>query len=239
MRRILARDNDPNADSISLSYVGMPDDVDRAVDCAVIRADLRELDRLVSRKVPSLIDRPHYGHGWIQPISRYEMDAVAADGPDLLIAPVLYGQEDDMPTPKLDYVPQLWRAKPGGTELREQASDSAPVIAKVPAGAIIFTVGEHPSSIGWRLAVAGDPERLFYVKRAQIDDLPPGGRDAELYAGIAAVVAARMAGKPVPTGSGVSTNELKAALEQISALSQRIRLKDEHEANSHATYPNG
>ena len=116
---------------------------------------------------------------------------------------------NDMPTPDLHYVPQLWRARVNAP-LREQASSSSAEVASIPAGSIVFTVGEASSSpVGWRLAVAGDPERLFYVERAHLDPLPPGARDPALYSGIATVVAARIEGKPVPVGA--SAEQLAAA----------------------------
>jgi hypothetical protein len=96
VHRILARDTDPNADSISVSYCGMPANLAVDARCPVFVADVRSFaDGLIARA--SIIDRPHFGHGWIQPISRYEMDA-APEGVDLLINR-LYG-EDDM---------QFWR----------------------------------------------------------------------------------------------------------------------------------
>lgn len=88
VRRILARDNDPNADCLALAYAGMPADLERDLGCAVFRADVREIARQLIAH-PTVIDRPHFGHGWIQPISRYEMD-VATDFIALLYL------EDDM-----------------------------------------------------------------------------------------------------------------------------------------------
>lgn len=128
--------------------------------------------------------------------------------------------ETDMPTPTLHYVPQLWRARAGGAALREQASDLAPVIARVPAGSVIFTLGENQSSIGWRLGLAGSPERLYFVKRAEIDPLPPTPRDEALYTGIAEVVNARADGKPVPHGD---TTQLQAALDSANKRTASVK----------------
>ena len=87
VRRILLRDNDPNADCIALSYAGMPADLQRDLLCSVFRADVQQLARQIIDH-PTVIDRPHFGHGWIQPISRYEMD-VATD-----FIGLLYGESD-------------------------------------------------------------------------------------------------------------------------------------------------
>lgn len=199
VHRILARDSDPNADCVSVAFVGMPADLAAAVACPVYRADRRELSRRLRATAPTIVERPHFGHGWIQPTTRYEADA-APGGADLLIDPVLYAQEDAMPTPSLYYVPQLWRAKAGGADLREQADLGAPVVGTVPADGLIFSVGEdQEAGVRWRLVVAGEPERLLYAARAQIDPLPPTPRDPDLYGGIAAVVNARAAGQPPPS----------------------------------------
>lgn len=120
---------------------------------------------------------------------------------------------EEVVMPNLEYVPQLWRAGPGGAPLREQASDSAPVIATVPPVGIVFSVGEDAES-GWRYVVAGDPERLLFAKRAHLTPLPPTPRDAQLHAGIAAVVNARAAGKPVPTEADGAALEAQLAAEQ-------------------------
>ena len=104
--------------------------------------------------------------------------------------------EIDMPTPDLTYVPQLWTA-PDGAELREQADHKAEVVAKIPPGVVVFTVGE--SSDGkWRLGIAGSPERLFFIERIALVPKQPTPRDPELYAGIAAVVNARITLQPPP-----------------------------------------
>ena len=216
VRRILGpKASDPNAGMIALAYAGMPADLDKDLACPVFREDLDELaQQLIDH--PTVIDRPHFGHGWIQPVSRYEMDT-AKD-----FIGLLYG--DDMPTPKLSYVPQLWKARAGGAALREQASLDSPVIARVPEGGIIFTLGEAPTTReGWRLAVAGDPESLFYIYRPEVDPLPPTPRDPELHSGIAGVVNARAAGKPIPAAdcsTELSTIETQSDL--IATLKTKI-----------------
>lgn len=91
VRRILgAKALDPNAAVIAIAYAGMPTDMERDLGCSVFRDDVQELGRqLVAH--PSVIDRPHFGHGWIQPIDRYEMD-VATD-----FIGMLYGGITEVP----------------------------------------------------------------------------------------------------------------------------------------------
>jgi len=75
-------------------------------------------------------------------------------------------------------------------------------VGSIPAGTLMLSVGEDERrGVRWRFVVAGEPPRLLYVVRAQITEHPPGsGRDQELFNGIAAVVDARAAGEPVPSG---------------------------------------
>lgn len=97
VRRILgAKATDPNAGCIAIAYAGMPADLERDLACPAFRADVQDLARqLVAH--PAVIDRPHFGHGWIQPISRYEMDVPATDFIALLYAATATPiQEDDM-----------------------------------------------------------------------------------------------------------------------------------------------
>lgn len=90
VRRILGdRWADPNAACIAVSYCGMPGDLERDMVCPVFIEDCRELARQLGT-MPSMDDRPLFGHGWIQPLTRYEMD-VSRD----FIA-MLYGQETTM-----------------------------------------------------------------------------------------------------------------------------------------------
>lgn len=88
VRRILgAKASDPNAGMLAVAYPGMPADLQRDLECPVFRADVRNLAaQLVAH--PATVDRPHFGHGWIQPINRYEMD-VATDFIGLLYGAVL------------------------------------------------------------------------------------------------------------------------------------------------------
>lgn len=94
VRRILQRDNDPNADSLAIAYAGMPADLAADLTCLEFRADLQHLaQQLVGH--PATDERPHFGHGWIQPISRYEVDEVGLDFIALLYGEAVL-QEDDM-----------------------------------------------------------------------------------------------------------------------------------------------
>ena len=88
VRRILgAKAADPNAGMLALAYAGMPNDLERDLACPIFRADVQNLAKQLV-DIPVVIDRPHFGHGWIQPISRYEMD-VAFD-----FIGLLYGEDD-------------------------------------------------------------------------------------------------------------------------------------------------
>lgn len=101
VRRILgAKSGDPNAGMIALAYAGMPADLERDLQCPVFRADVKNLaDQLVAH--PSTNLRPHFGHGWIQPLNRYEMDVSTN-----FIA-MLYGEATTMPTGGDDM--QFWK----------------------------------------------------------------------------------------------------------------------------------
>ena len=200
VRRLLGpKASDPNAGCYAFSFAGMPADLERALRSPVFRRyAARRVQELRARESLMTDARPLFGHGWIQPSTRYDPGEVLIDA----IYGVLYGpQEEDMP--KLHYVPQLWRTNTDAELRLEPTLDVAAEPARVPKGSIVFTVGETFDQVGaFRLAVVGDPERLMYLRRSQIDPLPPTPRDAELHAGIAAVVNARAAGQPVPTGGG-------------------------------------
>lgn len=112
-RRILGvKASDPNAGMIAVSYCGMPAGLAADLKCAVFREDARALAKyLIDR--PSVIDSPHFGHGWIQPQTRYETD-ITTGGADLLIGPVLYdtAEEGDMKFTN-PIVTQMWDTVPG------------------------------------------------------------------------------------------------------------------------------
>ena len=103
VRRILgAKASDPNAGMIALSYAGMPADLERDLACGVFRQDLRDLaGQLVAR--PDVIARPHFGHGWIQPLTRYEMDVTTN------FIGMLYGESASTPTTGGSEDMQFWR----------------------------------------------------------------------------------------------------------------------------------
>ena len=154
VRRILLRDNDPNADCIALSYAGMPADLQRDLGCPVFRADVQELARQIIDH-PAVIDRPHFGHGWIQPISRYEMD-VATD-----FIGLLYG-ETDVPIFTRP-VREKWRV-PSGTEFYTggpEAGERKLFTANVE----LWSNGETTDG-AWRRFEYGNEE--LWLKRADI-----------------------------------------------------------------------
>lgn len=96
VRRILgATATDPNAGCLAIAYAGMPADLEADLACRVFRADVQDVARqLVGH--PAVIDRPHFGHGWIQPVNRYEMDVAVLDFIALLYA----ATPDAIPTPR-------------------------------------------------------------------------------------------------------------------------------------------
>lgn len=84
VRRILGpKANDPNAGMIAISYCGMPTNLAEDVKCAIFVEDCRKLAADL-KTIPTMNPRPHFAHGWIQPITRYEADATP-NGVDLLI----------------------------------------------------------------------------------------------------------------------------------------------------------
>lgn len=209
--RILARDSDPNADCIAVAYAGMPADLERDLACPVFRSDVQELGRqLVSH--PSVIDRPHFGHGWIQPISRYEMDAPAAD-----FIGLLYGekQEDDM----LFWRPvtEDWTTKTGARFWDGAGAEK------------VFTAGERVTSVAessdgtYRLVryPPTNPTELLIMERVGLSPIAGTRKPTTGYG--------------FPPVSGVPKADYDAALAQVAALTKRIQTKDAHVAG----YPKG
>lgn len=97
VHRILARDSDPNADILAPAFAGMPADLARDMACPVMQADVRQLARDLETS-PAMADGPHFGHGWIQPSTRYEMDAPGLEFIAAL-APVLDAPPPPPPPP--------------------------------------------------------------------------------------------------------------------------------------------
>lgn len=121
VHRILARDSDPNADTWSLSYCGMPADLALDLKCLTFRNDLRALARQLISHPTFIAERPHFGHGWIQPTTRYEMDQVGLDFMAMLYqeqegatAPLPEPIEEDT-LPALRPVRQQWTTGTGDT----------------------------------------------------------------------------------------------------------------------------
>ena len=83
---------------------------------------------------------------------------------------------DPMPTPTLRFKPEMWTTLVDAA-LFEQAATSAAVVATIPMGTSVATVGESADNV-WRLCVAGDPERLLFVQRRQLAPAVPGGDPA-------------------------------------------------------------
>lgn len=199
VRRLLGpKASDPNAGCYSFSFAGMPADLDRALASPVFRAlAARRVKELVARESLIVDPRPIFGHGWIQPSTRYD--------PGETLIPAIYAvlEAADMPTPLLEWVPQLWVVTaPEGLPVRLQADAGSDVVATVPQGGWFLTVGEDAVK-GWRLAIVGleGVSRLTYVPRTGMTPMKPTPRDPELLAGINAVVNARKAGQPVPGGA--------------------------------------
>ena len=82
-------------------------------------------------------------------------------------------EDDDMPTPTMTFKPEMWTTLVDAT-LFEQAATNAAVVATIPMGTSVATVGESADNV-WRLCVAGDPERLLFVQRRQLSPAVPGG----------------------------------------------------------------
>ena len=81
-----------------------------------------------------------------------------------------------MPTPTMRFKPEMWTTLVDAA-LFEQAATSAAVVATIPMGTSVATVGESADNV-WRLCVAGDPERLLFVQRRQLSPAVPGGDPA-------------------------------------------------------------
>lgn len=95
VHRILGRDSDPNADVIAVSYCGMPANLAVDLRCEEFKNDLRNLAKQLISHPTFIIDRPHFGHGWIQPTTRYEMDQVGTD-----FIGMLYDEATPEPAPE-------------------------------------------------------------------------------------------------------------------------------------------
>ena len=85
-------------------------------------------------------------------------------------------EDDDMPTPTMSFKPEMWTTLVDAA-LFEQAVTSSTVVATIPMGTSVATVGESADNV-WRLCVAGDPERLLFVQRRQLAPAVPGGDPA-------------------------------------------------------------
>lgn len=188
VRRILGtRAWDPNSRAIAVSFCGMPADLKAALRDSEFVRDVQELARILERR-PGIVDRPHFGHGWIQPQTRYELDSTTG-GDDLMIGPVIYGAsvpdagtEEDMKlieyrpgTAKL--APGAWvRARPGGV-----AEEESPLVVLGPNGYeartfIGFVEGEMvDGSNRWGVyaITSGDPDRFAFTVESNVLEVVP------------------------------------------------------------------
>lgn len=163
VRRILgAKASDPNAGMLAIAYAGMPVDLERDLACPVFRADVQSLARqLVAH--PATVERPHFGHGWIQPISRYEMD-VATN----FIA-LLYGESAPSPVLEDDMlfwkpVQQDWNTA-NGTVFYDGAGNK-----KVFTAAELVRSVAEDSTGRWRLVRYGAGEYLTVDARGSLKE---------------------------------------------------------------------
>lgn len=235
VKRILGSDAyDPNAGCIAVSFCGMPDDLARALESPVFRADVRELAGRLVRSFPTIVDRPHFGHGWIQPITRYEAD-IRPGGTDLLIGPVLYGstsipapapvpvneEENMLPTRR---VAQVWRARTD-TPVHQSPDESSPVIATIAAGSNVPSIQEQAelrggawATIGpWRTVVLFD-DRTGYAHRDHIDPVPAPGFDRLNRGTLYEVDTESVPAWPLPTGGGITQDDVDEAAATARAL---------------------
>ncbi len=65
-------------------------------------------------------------------------------------------EDDDMATPTMRFKPEMWTTLVDAA-LFEQAATSAAVVATIPTGTSVATLGESADN-AWRLCVAGDPD---------------------------------------------------------------------------------
>ena len=192
VRRILgAKSYDPNAGCIALAYAGMPADLERDLACPVFRADVQELGRqLVSH--PTVTDRPHFGHGWIQPISRYEMD-VATD-----FISLLYG-EADMPV-ILRPVREKWKTAASADGSKGYFTTDGPGVGERKWFTTSETVESYAETAdGTYRAIAYGPETLW-MERGQLTPVA-GTRIPTTGFGL----------PPLAAGTGITQAELDAA----------------------------
>lgn len=155
-RRILGpKANDPNAGSIAVSYCGMPANLAQDVQCPVFIADCKRLSSDLAA-IPTMNPRPHFAHGWIQPISRYEMDSQPVGGVDLIISK-MYGaaptpspvQEDDMYEWVAGMKPANFRATIiKGVPMRSGPGPNYPGFNLGDSGRTITFIGEVPDEGG-------------------------------------------------------------------------------------------
>jgi hypothetical protein len=178
VRRILGtKASDPNAACLAIAYAGMPADLERDLACPEFRADVQNLARqLVAH--PAVIDRPHFGHGWIQPIDRYEMDVAAADFIALLYATTPIPEPEPVDVPLvLAPVQEDWTSVAGqpfyteGPGMGEKFWADSATKFRTHFEEVIYGADGQPTTKprGYRLASyqdhPGAPWEVLYVPR--------------------------------------------------------------------------
>ena len=202
VHRILGRDSDPNADCWSLSYCGMPANLAEDVKCPVFIADLRNLAGQLIAHPSWIISNPHFGHGWIQPYSRYEMDTTP-EGIDLLIGR-LYGVDPEPPEEEMIFwlpVQQDWHTvAKTDTALGTVFYDGAGAKKEFTSVERVRSIAE--SSDGrWRLVKYGSNELLVVDARTS----------AREGAGLNPVTGTRIPA----TGFGFPPPEVKEVIKEV------------------------
>jgi hypothetical protein len=218
VRRILgARATDPNAGCIAIAYAGMPADLERDLACPVFRDDVQSLARqLVAH--PAVIDRPHFGHGWIQPISRYEMD-ITTD-----FIGLLYGTPAPMPAPakEEDMLPadmvgkaEEWTTTKPNAPIWTRGCGVGPqeFLVNVQAVDTIVEVGPE-----WRLVRLVPTRRYAFMRRADLTPAVPGG-DPQYDAAVFRVIAEG----PAALGGDCGDEIDQAAAHAVAATNKEWR----------------
>lgn len=162
------RVHDPNMWVYAVSIAGKVADCTRYARNASFVAAARQ--RLEQLKAAGVNTEALLEHARFNPHTRSDW------GQSLVRALTSTRMEDDMPTPTMRFKPEMWTTRVDAA-LFEQAEASSAVIATIPMGTSVATVGESADNV-WRLCVAGDPERLLFVQRRQLAPAVPGGDPA-------------------------------------------------------------
>lgn len=219
VHRILARDSDPNADVWALSYCGMPADLARDLRCPTFVRDLQGLSKQLIAHPTFIVARPHFGHGWIQPTTRYEMDQVGVDFIKLMYNEVaIPSPEDKVFKPTNPIVTQDWDTVvgPASTFIRPDGTTG------------YFTSKERVTSVAEGSVGGADYRLLDYGPNHEALLIPRAGltNAGTRYVGAKVVTVTKEVVKEVPTGITQTDvdNAVKAERERIAqAEATRIR----------------